>query len=236
MTSQIETADAIAYRFIENDPWSFAQERAAEIEAHWQSRLEKNPHLYNGRVLLMHPPKRIDGRLEGICSAVEFKAFTAWRDMGFPDRSRANLFAMAALRCAEGAFLLGEMGPKTASAGRIYFPAGTPDLSDLKDGRLDLEGSVWRELLEETGLARDDVACEPGWTVVCEAAYVACMKTMRLPYPAAEAMARIDRFLAQEKDPELSRVIAMASPADFIRDRMPAFMCAYLEQVWRSEN
>ncbi len=235
---RIETIDAISYRFIEGDVWPYARDHAAEIEAHWQKRLAKNPHLYNGRVLLMHPPQRsADGRgFEGTCFSVDFKSFTAWRDLGFPDRSRVNLFAMAALRTSDGAFLLGEMGAKTASAGRIYFPAGTPDHTDLIDGQLDLEGSARRELTEETGFTLEDVAADEGWTVVSEGAYVACLKVMRLPYPAAEAVARVDRFIAQEKSPELVRVIAMSSPADFIRERMPVFMCAYLEDVWRKRR
>lgn len=232
---RIETIETIAYRFDENDIWPFARDHAAEIDALWQKRLAENPHLYNGRVLMMHPPQRTadGGCFEGICFTADFKSFTAWRDMDCPDRSRVNLFAMAALRTSDGAFLLGEMGPKTASAGSIYFPAGTPDHTDLIDGALDLEGSAWRELTEETGFTSADVMADHGWTVVTEGAYVACMKTMRLPYPAAEAVARVDRFLAQERDPELARVIAMASPADFIREHMPDFMCAYLEHMWR---
>jgi hypothetical protein len=231
---RIEVIDEISYRFVEGDIWPYARDHAAEIDAHWQKRLEKNPHLYNGRVLLMHPPQRsADGRcLEGTCFSADFKSFTAWRDMGCPDRSRVNLFAMAALRTSDGAFLLGEMGPKTASTGSIYFPAGTPDHNDLNDGALDLEGSVWRELTEETGFRAGDVVADEGWTVVSDGAYVACMKMMHLPYPAAEAVARVDRFLAQETDPELARVIAMSSPADFVREHMPAFMCAYLEHMW----
>ncbi len=63
---------------------------------------------------------------------------------------------MAALRSADGAFLLGEMAPHTANAGQIYFAAGTPDLSDVFDGRVDLTASVKRELREETGMAADE--------------------------------------------------------------------------------
>jgi hypothetical protein len=45
---------------------------------------------------------------------------------------------MAALRGADGAFLLGEMAPHTTNGGQIYFLAGTPDPSDVFDGKVDL--------------------------------------------------------------------------------------------------
>jgi hypothetical protein len=234
--TRIENIAAVSYRLIEDTSWAFERDQSAEIEAHWQKRLAQNPQLFNGRVLLMHRPEQVrskDGCLEGTCFATDYKAFLAWRDFGCPDACVANLFAMAALRSADGAFLLGEMGAQTANAGRLYFPAGTPDLADLRDGRLDLEGSVWRELKEETGFNREEIDCDPGWTVVFHGAYIACMKTIRLHLSAAEASARVDRFLAQEKDPELSRLRAMFSSVDFDSDHMPEFMRAYLQYVWR---
>ena len=86
----------------------------------------------------------------------DFASFLAWRDWGFPDSDVFNGFGMGALRCADGAFVMGEMGHHTANAGRIYFPSGTPDLDDLSGDTVDIAGSVAREVEEETGLTPAD--------------------------------------------------------------------------------
>ena len=51
-----------------------------------------------------------------------------------------------------GAFLLGEMAALTANAGKIYFPAGTPDPSDRSGDTLDPARSVTRGVAAGTGL------------------------------------------------------------------------------------
>ena len=122
-----------------------------------RAQQREKPQLWNGRVLL---------GARSACSAAgvsapsyfetDFASFLAWRDWGFPDTDVFNGFGMGALRCADGAFVLGEMGQHTANAGRIYFPSGTPDLDDLSDGAVDIAGSVAREVEEETGLTPAD--------------------------------------------------------------------------------
>ena len=117
---------------LEARPWPFAEREAERIAAHWRERKAQRPRLFNGRVLLLGPhalETRADGAiaLRGACFEVDYAAFLAWRDFGFPDASVANFFATAALLSSDGAFLLGEMAEHTANAGSIYFPAGTPD-------------------------------------------------------------------------------------------------------------
>lgn len=237
---RIEEVAEVSYRFDEGQPWAFETDSAAEIEAHWQKRLAGNPHLFNGRVLLMRGSEILEAggsrRLLGTCFSVSFKSFVTWKDFGFPGQGIVNVFGMAALRSAEGVFLLGEMAGTTANASRIYFPAGTPDLDDLKDGSIDFEGSVTRELKEETGLDIGPVHAEPGWTVVFHGAYIACMKALRSSLPAAEIIARVDAFLAREQHPELARLRPVASPADFDYERMPEFALAYMRHVWAQER
>src|SRR6476469_496728 len=144
-------------------PWPFAEERRAEIDAHFAARQREKPKLWNGRVLLGRNPAFAGERLSASYFEVDFASFLAWRDWGFPDKDVFNGFGMGALRCADGAFVMGVMGEHTSNAGRIYFPSGTPDLDDIRDGALDIAGSGGRELEEETGLLPGEFVGEADW-------------------------------------------------------------------------
>ncbi|MFC7396724.1 NUDIX hydrolase [Chelatococcus sp. GCM10030263] len=212
--------------------WPWAEANRAAIEAHWAALTAANPALFNGRVLVMRQ-REIDGEvMTGQVIAVDYASFLAMRDFGAPDPGTGNCFAMAALRSADGAYVLGVMGSHTANAGRVYFPAGTPDMSDvLPDGRLDLLGSVTRELAEETGITPDDVTIEEGWTAVFEGARVALMRIVRSPLSAAELVGRIERFLASEEQPELAGLKLVRRAADIDTATMPLFLQHYLRHV-----
>ncbi|MGI3902926.1 MAG: hypothetical protein ACRYF1_20815 [Janthinobacterium lividum] len=214
---EIVEVDGVECLF-EPRPWSFAEHHAAAIAIHWAEALQRKPKMFDGRVLLMHRGAvEIDaerGRVfRGAYLETSFSAFLYWRDIGLPPAGVRNGFGMACLSSADGAFVLGEMGPHTANAGAIYFASGTPDLSDIRDGQVDIEGSVRRELGEETGLDPAMVQFDPGMTLVMDASRVGFMKRVRSPEPAKALVARIDAFLAQDPEPELARmhVIRQAS-------------------------
>src|SRR5271167_3908757 len=152
--------------------WPFAQVRRDEIDAHFAEKQREKP-IWNGRVLIARNPVFTDERFSADYFEVDFASFLAWRDWGFPDRQVFNGFGMGALRSADGAFVLGEMAQHTANAGRIYFPSGTPDLDDIKGSRLDIPGSVEREILEETGLRDTDYRAAPHWDCVVLGAAIA---------------------------------------------------------------
>src|SRR5436190_1150363 len=126
-------------------PWAFASEQRAEIEAHFAKVSEAKPEVWNGRVLLCRRPHADGDVYRADYFETDFASFLAWRDWGFPDKSVFNGFGAGALRAADGAFVLGRMAPHTANAGRVYFPAGTPDLDDIVGGSVDLAASVLRE-------------------------------------------------------------------------------------------
>jgi 8-oxo-dGTP pyrophosphatase MutT (NUDIX family) len=209
--------------------WAFSEQRRAEIDAHFSGCRTRQPQMWNGRIILTNADYRIDTRaLSGTCFESDFASLIAWRDWGFPDASAINCFAMGALRSADGAFLLGVMGGHTANAGRIYFPAGTPEPDDIAGGSLDLAGSVTREIAEETGLTSADYVASPQWHVVPEGPRLAVMKLLMVDASAVEVQRRIRDFLAREANPELSDIRIVRGPADF-DERMPPYVTAYLE-------
>jgi len=212
--------------------WAFAQDRRAEIDAHFAELSRANPHAFNGRVLMLHTVEIKDALLRGTYFETDFASFIAWRDWGWPDGAVRNCFGQAALRAADGAFVLGVMGPHTMNAGRIYFPSGTPDLKDVVGDEVDLDGSVLRELAEETGLTAADVTLDAGWHAVLAGPRLAMLKPMRSPLPAAELRAHVLAYTAAEPHPELADVRIVRGPAD-LDDMMPEFIKDYLLEMWK---
>ena len=172
--------------------------------------------------------------MTGAYLETDFASFLAWRDWGFPDRSMRNAFPQAALRAADGAFLLGVMGDHTSNAGAIYFPSGTPDLNDVDGDRVDIDAGLERELTEETGLDADDFTVAPGWTAVFDGPRIALFRVMRSPEPAAAIRRRILANFASVADPELADIRIVHSPADY-DPHMTGYVTAYLNDVWRRQ-
>lgn len=230
----LHRVDTIDYRYEPYD-WSFVRDEAPRVDAHWAALRAEKPALYDGRVLVAHrwtlDPSG-GGHLSAAGFETSYKAFLGWRDFGFPGAPVANLFAMGALRSADGVYILGEMAPGTASAGYLYFPAGTPEPSDVVDGIVDLEGNMRREIEEETGLTAQDIALQPGWTLVGDEARLACLKDVLVPLGIDEILARFSAFQAGQADPELAALVAVREPADLDAARMPRFMLTFLREAF----
>jgi hypothetical protein len=212
-------------------PWPFADAHRAEVDRHFADLKREKPALWNGRVLLLHE-HAIDGTVfRGAYLETDFASFIAWRDWDFPDRSIKNCFSLGALRGTDGGFLLGVMGTHTANAGKIYFPAGTPDPDDIAGEQVDLAGNIWRELAEETGLAPTDFHAEPGWFAVLAGARIALVKILQARQNSDALRARILAHLAREHEPELADIRIVHGAAD-LDPMMPSFIVAFLTHVW----
>jgi len=225
--------DAVIHRVtaldLKVEPWSwpFALAQRGEIDAHFAAQQRDKPALWNGRILLGRDASFVAGRLSACYFEADFASLLAWRDWGYPDRTIFNGFGMGALRSADGAFVLGEMGAHTANAGRVYFPSGSPDPDDVSDGVLDIAASVAREVEEETGLSPADYRAEAHWDCVVVGATIALMRVLDVDVSGAELRRRIEANLARQRQPELSAIRLVRTRAE-LTSAMPLFMTAYL--------
>jgi len=213
---------------VETWSWPFADTRSAEISAHFAAKRRAKPKMWNGRVLMGRNPVFAGARLSASYFETDFASFLAWRDWGYPDKDVFNGFGMGALRCADGAFVLGEMGQHTSTAGRIYFPSGTPDLDDISHGAVDISGSVARELEEETGLAPDQYRSEPDWHCVFTGPAMAMIRILHVDMTGDALRSRIEANLALQQLPELAAIHLVRGTRD-LTAAMPGFVTAFIE-------
>lgn len=215
---------------LEPGPWPWAEQNRARIEANWQRRRAEKPAIFNGIVLACTRLAINGDVLEARFREADYASFLAMIDFGFPEPGVGNCFGATVLRSADGAIVLGEMAAHTANGGRVYFPGGSFDLGDVgADGRIEVERSIERELLEETGLGVADVVFEPGFTAVVDGPRTALLREARSPLTASALRARIDAFISDTAEPELAGVRLVWSPDDIEAGVMPAYVAAYVQ-------
>lgn len=200
--------------------WPMPEALREGVAAHWQAALARNPKLWNGRMLGTVAPGRPgglrveDGILRGTALEDAFAAFLHWRDSGFPEIGIRNLFGSAAILTADDALVFGVMGGWTANAGRIYPPGGSLEPGDvLTDGRVDVVGSIERELAEETGLAAGEAEAL-GTYALFDGPRISISRVLRFAEPEAALVARVRANLAAQAHRELADVVAIRSVAE----------------------
>jgi 8-oxo-dGTP pyrophosphatase MutT (NUDIX family) len=211
--------------------WSWAAENKKSIDEHFIRMRAQRPQIWNGRILMLNHCEVQGGKISGTFFETDFANLVAFRAAGFPDTGVRTCAASSALLTQDGAYLLGVMAPYTANAGRIYFIAGTPDTGDvLADGRVDLAASTVKELGEEAGLSASDVRFAGEWHAVLTGARVSLIRVAHCAQSEETLAARIRGFIASQKEPELSDVVAVRARADF-SPAMPDFIRAYLNAM-----
>ena len=165
----------------------------------------------------------------------DFASFLAWRDWGFPDPACSTVSAWARCAAPTAPSCSARWASTPSNAGRIYFPSGTPDLDDIRDGTVDIPGSVVRELEEETGLApgeyreRAALALRLHRTCGCDDPHVAGR------YAGRSACATGSRPISPRSvEPELSAIHLVRGTRD-LTPAMPRFVTAFIEAQFASQ-
>ncbi len=195
--------------------WGFADDRRDDIELHWRRRLAENPGFFNGKVLVMEPPRIVDGELSAELIETDFASFLFWKDSGYPDLSVRDGFGSALIRSLEGHVLLARQGPGHVNSGLLYLPGGFIDRSDiLGDGRIDIDGSIAREFREETDIDADSFERRPGYLVTQNQAQVSIAIEFQSRLPAVELRQMLLSQLQQQECPELEDFVIFRRPPE----------------------
>ncbi|CTQ52999.1 putative acyltransferase [Roseibium album] len=191
---------------LSDEPWEFERENGKEIAVHFEEAKKRIGLLWNGRTLKLTDYKFDNGRFEGVCIETSYSSFLAWRDWGAPDASAFNLFGSAILRSSDGALLYGVMSERTATSGMIYPPGGNLDPEDVTiEGKVDVDGAIFRELEEETGLTQKDVVAGD-LLVAFDGPRISMARIFDINEPASSLRESIMRFSDATEEQEIADI------------------------------
>lgn len=207
---------------LDDRAWGFAEEQRLKIARHWRALIAEKPFLWNGDVLICTAHRIEDGRLSARFCRTDYASFVAWRDWGWPDREACNCFGVPAVVSSDGILLMGTMGPHTLNHGMAYPPSGSLEGRDIgPERRIDIEGSMAKELREETGL--DLGLATPGRMIaVSDGRRLAVARRFDMPMVFGDMENVFRAHAAAGGEQELSDVFGIRS-ADHAGGNVPAY-------------
>ncbi len=214
------------------DPLQFSVREAARIAATFAAAKAGNPALFDGPILLFSRPVFDGARLTATAYRTRYSSLTTLIAHPETGPDAVNLFGAAAIVGSDGGVVLGRMGPRTAGAGEVKFPGGTPDEEDVTTaGGVDILGSIFREMAEETGLSAAEARLDETLILVDDHPYFAVVGVLRFPEPAEQLAERVHAFLAADPDPELAGVEVVRPGASLDPAIVPAYTRAALARI-----
>jgi len=196
--------------------WRYAGNHRDAIVEHWRLASAANPNFFNGVVHVLADLQLSNGHARAKFLATEFQNYLYWRDEGYPlEGGVRDGFGSALIRSREGHIILGRQMPGNINEGLAYLPGGFIDCRDVgQDRRIDVAGSVMRELKEETGLGPDELDAGAGFLMTQVAAHVSFAVPYTSSLTSQELCARIRSHIAADSNPELAEVVVLRSPDD----------------------
>ena len=194
--------------------WTYAEINKVEIAAYWEKAHVARPKLFDGTVHLLSEYELQDEALSGTLFPTDFKSFLYWREQGYPECGLRDAFGASVIRSSEGHVLLGLQSEGHLNSGLAYPPSGMIDQNDVRDGMIDIDASIERELEEETGLRPVDFRRVPGYILTILAPFMAIAIEWQSTLPAAALRERILAHVGSEAEPELADIVIVRSAAD----------------------
>ncbi|MER8373010.1 hypothetical protein [Mesorhizobium sp. M1406] len=204
--------DAVDVR-LDPRPHPFAWDNSEAIAENWQREVAANPALFDGMVVLLSQLAYRDNRLVGRCHAVNYSTFLLWRKRR-ENSGAEHAYAHAMLVAGDNALVAIRMGPHTVNAGSVYFAAGSFEPIDFRDGLVDVDFNMIREVREETGLDLSGAERGKRYHALSTNSGTVIFRRYHATAPADEIARRISAFVATETDPEIEGPVIIRHAAD----------------------
>jgi 8-oxo-dGTP pyrophosphatase MutT (NUDIX family) len=213
-------------------PHPFERENATAIAENWRKETEKNPALFDGKVVLLSSLTYADGRLDGHCHVIRFATFMLWRKTR-PFGSAEHAYAHAMPVTRDNALILIRMAGHTVNAGRAYFAAGSFEPQDFRADMADIDLNMAREVREETGMDLSGCERDPIYYLRSSEGASVIFRRYYLDEPAEAVAERIRAFVAAEEEPEIEGPVIVRGPRD-----LPADMALHIPSLieWHFAN
>lgn len=213
-------------------PLPYAVENREAIASNWTRERAANPKLFDGEVYLAPQAELTGGQFKAGFKRTSFATLMHWR-RDVSQKRPWHIFGIGVIVSGEGHLIAGRMGVQNAGAGRVYFPAGSIDDNDIVDGYVDYDANRWREVREETGLNLHDARAEQQINLVTGNRSIALFRRYYFDAPSTELVSRIEQYLSEEAEPELSEIIPVDA-AGVMGEATPTYVRAFAD--WHFNN
>ena len=214
------------------------------IESYWETLQSGGKVFHRGVVYSIKGMCETEDKLSVTLHKTDYAHFSYTKNGNMTDPYKCRVIvANGVLITKDHRFMLGEMNDWTATPGRIQFVAGGIDEEDIHGGRVDIAGTLKREVQEEVGIDLDDphvvVSVKPRYIV--HWGNIALVYMIQLRIDSAEFMKRYETFEQSLKEaghkPEFASIVQLPADrvavSDFLeRDERPRsdFLTAVLEE------
>ncbi|UAC48059.1 hypothetical protein K6959_15970 [Bacillus aquiflavi] len=118
----------------------------------WDEQKKQNSSLHNGVVFTITNMKRTPKELSVTVAKSDYKHYLYTINNKNCEYPCKVIYACAAVITKDRHLVIGRMNTQTSTPGRLQFPGGGIDETDLKGTILDLQGNMNKEIKEEIGI------------------------------------------------------------------------------------
>lgn len=211
---------------------AYAERNQIAIEENWRKQVAAKPALFDGEIFLA-PRAIVENRVFSAgFQRTSFATLMFWRADKSANRPW-HIFGSGVIVSAEGDLIAARQASHGALAGKVYFPAGTIDDSDIFDGQVNYETNMRREVLEETGIDLTSARPDASTYLVTANRSITLFRRYYFDIPTAELVRQIEVHLAQQEQSELSEIIPISGSNDLDKNS-PSYVHAFTKWHFQS--